>query len=452
MTIGIIGIILALIIFLYGAYKNVSVLYLAPLCGVIVAIANGLNATEAFTGTYIGGVTNMVIAIFPTVFLGGLFGKVLADCGAADAIALTLINKFVITVDNKEKQVKRAVLTLLLIECILTYGGVDGFVAVFATFPIAMIIAEKVGIPRRFVPALLCLSCGANSAPFVLSINNIIAMNILQTSAGAAAIPGLISFVIIEIGVYFFCQMLIIKAMRKGESFDMGPVQLREVTEDGDRPAFIVSLIPLIAVFILFAVVQNASLALVVGILLTVILMNKYYEPDHSTKNKIIESVTKVLPSLNAGAANGASALMTVSSAAGFAAIVEQTAAFEGFVGTLFGLSFPPLIVGTILIIVVVALTSSPPAALSIALPLVATSYIWVAEPLLNPAALARVAAIAVSTFETLPVNGLIILTTGLARVKVKDAYLPMFMQTVFMTLIGTIICLVLVSLFPGLA
>ena len=46
MAIGIIGIIVALAIFLYGAYKYVSVLYLAPLCGVIVAVTNGMNPTE----------------------------------------------------------------------------------------------------------------------------------------------------------------------------------------------------------------------------------------------------------------------------------------------------------------------------------------------------------------------------------------------------------------------
>ena len=43
--IGIIGIVVALAIFLYGAYKNVSVLYLAPLCGIIVAVTNVMSIT-----------------------------------------------------------------------------------------------------------------------------------------------------------------------------------------------------------------------------------------------------------------------------------------------------------------------------------------------------------------------------------------------------------------------
>ena len=187
MALGIIGIVIALVIFLYGAYKNVSVLYLAPFCGVIVAVTNGLNANDAFTSLYvgaveenvatgaweIGGLCGMITAVFPTVFLGGLFGKVLGDSGAAQSIASTLVNKFVFPAATKEKQAKRAVLIMLIIECVLTYGGVDGFVAIFATFPICMYMASRIGIPRRYVPAMLALSCGANSAPFVLSINNI---------------------------------------------------------------------------------------------------------------------------------------------------------------------------------------------------------------------------------------------------------------------------------------
>ena len=45
-----------------------------------------------------------------------------------------------------------------------------------------------------------------------------------------------------------------------------------------------------------------------------------------------------VLNSLNIGAANGASAIMTLTAAAGFAAVVQHTAAFNGFVGILFGM------------------------------------------------------------------------------------------------------------------
>ncbi|MCI8281331.1 MAG: GntP family permease [Lachnospiraceae bacterium] len=464
MALGIIGIVIALLVFLYGAYKNVSTLYLAPIAGVIVAVTNGISATQAFTQYYIGvvehnvhtdaweigGVTGMILAVFPTIFLGALFGKVLTDCGAAGAIANVMTSKLIMSAEGKEKQAKRAVLSMLLVECILSYGGVDGFVTVFATFPIAMVMADRIGIPRRFVPAMLCLSCGANSAPFVLSINNILCMAILGTSPGAALIPGLICFVVIEVGVYFICSKMIISAMRKGEGFDYGNCpRFGEQASSKEHPNLIIALLPLIVVFLIFAILQNASLALTAGILLAIILMSQYF-PKNGEANGVGAWVGKIVNSLNEGAVSGAQSLMIICAAAGFAGVVQHTETFNAFVGMMMGLPVPPMVVAMIMIIVIVAFTSSPPAALGIALPILASSF--VAAGAINPAALARVSAIAVSTFETLPVNGLILLTTGLAQVKIKEAYLPMFLQTVIMTLIGTVLCWIILMVAPGLA
>lgn len=484
---GIIGIVVALAIFLYGAYKNVSVLYLAPICGIIVAVTNVLTVTTfdfatgqlvsnpvsitgAFTDLHvgtidyadqggmitgsIGGVIGMISAVFPTIFLGALFGKVLTACGAAGSIATTLVQKIVLSAKDQMKQVQRVVLCMLLIEVVMTFGGVDGFVTVFATFPIAMIMAEKAGIPRRMVPALLVLSCGANSAPFVLSINNILCMSVLHTSPGAAAIPGFICFVIMEIGIYFICVQFVTGAIKKGETFDAGPIKIPGESMDDKRPNVLISLIPLVVVFILFAVTSNASLALVCGILIAIILMSQYIPASGEASQSAVGAwVGKILAQLNDGAGQGASALMTLTAAAGFAAVVQHTQTFNAFVGMLFGLPIPPLALALILVAVIVAFTSSPPAALGMALPMIAGAFIWSMpeNPMVNPDALARVAAITASTFETLPVNGLVLLTTGIAQVKIKDAYMPIFLQSVIMTLIGAILCLILCMAFPGI-
>lgn len=471
MAIGIIGIIVALIIFLYGAYKNVSTLYLAPACGFIVAITNMMNPTTAFTDFYIGsvqqnaatgayemtGIVSMIVSVFPTIFLGGIFGKVLTDSGAATSIASTLVDRFVMPVDNRIKQAKRAVLIMLIIEVILTYGGVDGFVAVFATFPIALFMAEKIGIPRRLVPAMLVLSCGANSAPFVLSINNILCMNILGTSSGAAAIPGFISFIIIEIGVYLICSSFIVKAIKREETFDRGPCPPIPAEDPNvKKPNFFLSLIPLVLVFVLFVFAQNASLALCVGIISTIVLMSQYFPIYEKAHHAVGTWVGKIIHSLNDGAVNAAQSVMIIVAASGFAAVVQHTEAFNMLVGELMGLPMPPLVIAIIMVIIIVAFTSSPPAALAVVLPIIASAFIWPQleqgiAPLINPDALARISAIAVSTFETLPVNGLILLTNGLACIKIKDGYLPQFLMTVCMTTVGTFVCLAICLAAPGI-
>ena len=223
-------------------------------------------------------------------------------------------------------------------------SGVDGFVTVFATFPIAMFLSEKAGIPRRMIPAILMLSCGANSAPFVLSINNIISMSVLHTSPGAAAIPGFICFIVIEVGVYLICVKCTLSAIKKGETFEKGNVHLPAMDMSAEKPSMVLSLIPLIVVFILFATVGNASLALVVGILVAVILMHKYIPASgEASASGVGAFMGKVIGTLNDGAGQGASAVMTLSAAAGFAAVVQHTQAFNAFVGIIFGLPLPHL-------------------------------------------------------------------------------------------------------------
>lgn len=452
MVLGIIGIIIALAIFIYGAYRNVATLYLAPICGVIVAAFNGLNLVEAFTNYHVTGITEMLLQVFPTIFLGAILGKIFQDCGAAASIANILINKFVLTVTGT-KQVRRAVLIILLITCAMTFGGIDGFVAVFAIFPIVMIMAEKINIPRRFVPAMLCLGSGANAAPGVPSINNIVGMNILGTNSMSGAIPGYIAFVVVEIGIFLICSTLIIRAMNRGEAFELGPCpRMTRDEKDTRGPNFIVSILPLLLVFVLFAFFHcSAATSITAGILLAILLMSQYLPKKGETKG-VGAWFAGIIESLNSGAMNGATALMTITAAAGFAAVVQHTSAFNAFVETLFGLPIHPVAVAVVLMIIIVALTSSPPAALGIAIPIVASAFVWVDNPVLSPEALTRIGAWSVDTFATLPVNGLVILTTSLAQVKIKEAYLPMFLQTIFMTFIGAIICAVLLTLFPGLA
>ena len=69
-----------------------------------------------------------------------------------------------------------------------------------------------------------------------------------------------------------------------------------------------------------------------------------------------------------------------------------------------------------------------------------------------NVAALGRVAALAATTFETLPVNGMCVLTISLARSTYKDSYLPMFLNTLVYTLIATVVVAVLCIVAPGIA
>ena len=70
----------------------------------------------------------------------------------------------------------------------------------------------------------------------------------------------------------------------------------------------------------------------------------------------------------------------------------------------------------------------------------------------ISAAGMMRIAVFGQSVLDTLPNNGAIIVTLGIAGIKMKDGYPGIFKTTVIYMFIGTVIVTVLAMLFPGLA
>lgn len=449
-AIGIIGIIIALILFLVLVYKGVSSYIVAPVCAVIIAVTNAMSPVETFY-TFAQGLGEMFIQLFALVFLGALLGKIYTDTKGAAAIAKTLSQAF-IEKRSGDAQVRIAVLIMLVIAGLMTMGGIDGFVLTFTTFPIAMIIAEMVDIPRRFVPAMLMLNCAFMACPGAPQIDNIAMVGALtgagyEVSSTSAAIPGLIGVVLVIVLGYITLTSMILKAKKKGEQFDFGGIQRVDVfSEDVKLPNFFVALIPLVLVFVIYTILrQDVAVALVCGNIAALILMGRYIDKKDGSWLK------GFISTINAGVTSYPNALTTVATPSGLATVVTSTAAFGIIVGALSSLNLHPILLALLTICVVVALTSAPPVALYVGLPVV--MGICAAKGLSpNVAAIGRVSALAATTFESLPVNGMCVLTIGLARTSYKESYLPMFLNTVVYTLIASIVCAIICIAAPGLA
>ena len=392
-AIGIIGIIVALVLFLVLVYKGVSSFIVAPVCAVVVAVTNAMSPVTTFY-TFAQGLGDMIVQLFAIVFLGAVLGKLYTDTKAAASIAKTLTVTFIAKREGKT-QVRIAILIMMIIAGLMTMGGIDGFVLTFTTFPIAMIIAEMVKIPRRFVPAMLMLNCAFMACPGAPQIDNIAMVGALQgegfeVTATAAAIPGLVGVLNTIVGL-------------------------------------------------------DVAVALTAGNLAVLILMGRYIEKKDGSRLK------GIIGSLNIGADSYPNALTTVATPSGLATVVTSTAAFGAIVGALSTLNLHPVLLAFLVICVVVALTSAPPVALYVGLPVVVG--ICRAKGLdFNVAAVGRVAALAATTFETLPVNGMCVLTIHLARSSYKESYLPMFLNTLVYTLIASIVVALICIACPGLA
>lgn len=474
---GIIGIIIALALFLILVYKGWSSYWVAPICAVIVAVFNHMSVGDTLDA-YIGGITDLIASLFFIVFLGAILGKIYNDSGAATAIATTLTNKLVIKAKG-EKQIRYGVLVILIVSALCTMGGIDGYILTFTLIPICFVMCEMLDIPRRFIGGMMCLNCAFMAAPGAPQIDNIMARAAIlseaygedgafvqtagqmgfSVSSSSAAIPGWISTAFICISGYLVLCNFIIKAKRAGEHFDWG--KCRKIEHDErELPNFFVALLPLLTVFVLYTLLPlitgtevEIAVALTAGILVALVLMGRNLPFKRGEKGALGRSLIRTI---NQGSATFPGALMTLCMPSALAGVVTASAAFGLIVGYLSGIRINCIVLVLLVVCVVVAITSSPPAALMIAIPIVMNIMLgqgMLPEEVLSYApALMRVSAIAATTFETLPVNGLIILTLQLTGCSHKEAYKPMFLQTVVFTLGGAIIATVLIVLFPGLA
>ena len=398
----------------------------------------------------------MISTVFSVIFLGTIFGRIFSATGASFSIAKWLTKTFI---DGKDKKaaVRAAVISYFIISSLVIIGGIDCFAAFFSLIPICVIMAQKANIPRRFIPGMLYLNCAFFACPGVPIIYNIITKAAFagagyEFSVWGGAVPGFIATAIIAVGSITTLCALIFKAQAKGEKFEYGEVEHYEIREDRPLPHPIIAVLPIVCVFILFSVVGlDVFYALVCGIVLDLILMGKYItfsESERPTERK------KFLPALKSAANQGVgefpSAIFDISCANGLATVITATAAFGAIVAALGGLNLSPIWLGIIVVCVIVAITSSPPTALMIGIPIIVSVAASKGMDI-NVGAVGRVVAIAAGTFETLPINGAILTTMALAKTTHKEAYFPEFLESVVFMLVGTFAAALLFIVFPGL-
>ena len=124
---GLLGILVALGLLIWLAYRGWSVLLLAPAAAILAAGLAGEPLLAHWTQTFMGSAARLM-RFFPIFLLGALFGKLMEDSGSVSAIASFMAERL---------GPRRAVLSVVLAGALVTYGGVSLFVAFFVLAPIA---------------------------------------------------------------------------------------------------------------------------------------------------------------------------------------------------------------------------------------------------------------------------------------------------------------------------
>lgn len=435
--ISLIGIIAGLGLLMYLIMKGVNIFVIAFISAAIVALTGGLNLYDALKVTFVGGFVKFFQANYLIFLTGVLMGKMMEVTNGAKAIAKLIVHFF-----GKD----RALISIPLACAVLAYGGVSVFVCSFAVFPIALEVFREADLPRRFIPGALTFGCStfAMVAPGAPQIHNAIPANALGlNNFMSGTVVGFISCgAMLVLGSILLFRM-VASAKAGGEHFVAKSVDV--FTTDGEKmPNGWLALIPLIVTVILInaplkdgAPLVKLETGVFLGALLTFLLLNKYQD-NHKALHNVGEACKSAIVSI-----------CNTCAVVAFGTVVAASAAFPSITNAMVSIPGPPLLGVAVGTTVIAGVCGSASGALGIAAPLLGPVYMAQG---VAASAIARTMSISSAALDSLPHNGYIVtVTNGLCNETHKDAYRPIFWLTVFTPFIGSIICVILFTIFPNL-
>ncbi len=460
---SVIGIVVSLLLLIYLAYRDVSVLVLAPVCALLAAAIDGqLPLLATFTQIFMASVGQFVRDFFPLFLLGALFGKLMEDSGSAAKIADQIV---------KAVGVKRTVLAVVLSCSILTYGGVALFVVVFAVFPMTRSLFVAANIPRRLIPGTIGLGAFTytmTSLPGSLQIHNLIPMPFFKTNSFAApglgCLGGLVTF---GVGMLWL-NFRVAQARKWNEGF--GSLLPSDQAPDASKslPSAVSSYLPVaMALTLSFLFSQwiiptwktdylasdqfgNTELSKVLGTWSTILAMVITLLTMIAMHYRLYDaqSVARLKLAVADGARSSLLPLFNTASEYGYGNTIKALSGFvivEKFVTGI--VPSNPLISESIAVNSLAAITGSASGGLSIALKTLGQHYYDRALASgMDPELLHRVASMSCGGLDSLPHNGAVITLLLICGVTHRQGYLDIAMTTVVSPLAGLVTVITLGS------
>ncbi|MBN8716443.1 MAG: GntP family permease [Xanthomonadales bacterium] len=436
------------------AYRGYSVILFAPVAALgAVLLTDPQLVAPMFTGLFMDKMVGFLKLYFPVFLLGALFGKLIELSGFSKAIVQATI---------RVVGAQRAMLSIVLVCALLTYGGVSLFVVVFAVYPFAAELFRQGNIPKRLIPGTIALGAFTftmDALPGTPQIQNIIPTTFFGTTTWAAPWLGTLGGVFILITGLAYLDWRRRVAARSGEGYgDAATLANEPAAFTGGRLAH-----PLVAVLPLLVVgIVNKLLTLwiplhygdsarfvpaVIGNPAPVVQEVSKVAAIWAVEGALLAGIACVLlfawKPVKASFAEGSKSAisgallagMNTASEYGFGAVI---AALPGFLVVAHALgSIPnPLVNEAVTVTALAGITGSASGGMSIALAAMADTFIANANAAGIPMeVLHRVAAMASGGMDTLPHNGAVITLLAVTGLTHRQAYKDIFAITCVKTL-----------------
>ena len=443
----ILAIVLALGLLIFLAYRGFPVIIVAPLVTLLAVLLSGGHLLPSYTEVYMSHAASYIKSFFPIFLLGAIFGKVMEISGAAASIAQTIVRSL---------GSNRAILAVVLACSALTYGGVSLFVVAFAVYPFAAAIFKEANIPKRLIPGTIALGAFTytmDALPGTPQIQNIIPTNYFGTDTYAAPVAGIIGAIMIFIGGMLWLERRRKQAIAKGEGYGTGHTNEPESAGETKLPHFWLSIVPLILV-VGFNFLFSRSAISVKNWYDETILADAFNITNVSTITSswsLIVALTigilaamllnigriklKLTTGLTAAAMGSLLAIFNTASEVGFGNVVKTLPGFTIIQNGVFNASSNPLVSEAVAVNVLAGITGSASGGLSIALEVMGSHYLNLAQQVgISPEMLHRIASMASGGMDTLPHNGAVITLLAITGLTHRQSYQDIFIVTILKT------------------
>ena len=444
----------ALCFLMLVAYRGYSVILFAPVAALgAVLLTDPSLVAPMFTGLFMEKMVGFLKLYFPVFLLGAVFGKV---------IELSGFSKSIVQATIRVVGAQRAMLSIVLVCALLTYGGVSLFVVVFAVYPFAAELFRQSNIPKRLIPGTIALGAFTftmDALPGTPQIQNIIPTTFFGTDTWAAPVLGTLGGVFILLAGLTYLDWRRRVAARNGEGYgDIASLVNEPAAFAGGKLAN-----PLVAILPLL-VVGVANKLLTLGIHAHYGNSTSFVPAVIGTPAPVVQEVSKVAAiwavegallagiacvllfawtPVKASFADGSKSAisgallagMNTASEYGFGAVI---AALPGFlvVANALGSIPNPLVNEAVTVTALAGITGSASGGMSIALAAMAETFITNANAAGIPMeVLHRVAAMASGGMDTLPHNGAVITLLAVTGLTHRQAYKDIFAITVIKTM-----------------
>jgi H+/gluconate symporter-like permease len=443
----------ALCFLMFVAYRGYSVILFAPIAalGAVLATDPSLVA-PMFTGLFMDKMVGFLKLYFPVFLLGAIFGKLIEVSGFSKSIVKAAIKLF---------GADRAMLSIVAVCAVLTYGGVSLFVVVFAVYPFAAELFRQSDIPKRLIPGTIALGAFTftmDALPGTPQIQNIIPTSFFGTTTWAAPWLGSIGAVFILAVGFTYLEWRRRVARRNGEGYGDAATLLNEPAPFAEsRLAHpLVALLPLVLVGVVNKLLtiwipeiygsSHEFVPAVIGKATPVVQEVSKVAAIWAVQGALLIGILSVLVlawkpvaasfSEGAKAAVGGAMLAAMNTASeyGFGAVI---AALPGFlvVANALGSIPNPLVNEAITVTSLAGITGSASGGMSIALAAMADTFIANANAAGIPMdVLHRVASMASGGMDTLPHNGAVITLLAVTGLTHRQAYKDIFAITLIKT------------------